>query len=77
MEDKMEYTVKWIINGEILVNAKSKDEAEASVKNQLKELIDKNNEGFSNLGATAIQGSANLKNQNEFKKKQKKTLGNP
>ena len=62
MEDKMEYTVKWIINGEILVNAKSKDEAEASVKNQLKELIDKNNEGFSNLGATAIQGSANLKN---------------
>ena len=58
----MEYTVKWIINGEILVNAKSKDEAEASVKNQLKELIDKNNEGFSNLGATAIQGSANLKN---------------
>ena len=77
MEDKMEYTVKWIINGEILVNAKSKDEAEASVKNQLKELIDKNNEGFNNLGATAIQGSANLKNQNEFKKKQKKTLGNP
>ena len=62
MEDKMEYTVKWIINGEILVNAKSKDEAEASVKNQLKELIDKNNEVFSNLGATAIQGSANLKN---------------
>ena len=57
----MEYTVKWIINGEILVNAKSKDEAEAKVKNQLKELIDKNNESFSNLGATAIQGSANLK----------------
>ena len=58
----MEYTVKWIINGEILVNAKSKDEAEAKVKNQLKELIDKNPESFSNLGATAIQGSANLKN---------------
>jgi hypothetical protein len=61
MENKMEYTVKWIINGEILVNAKSKDEAEAKVKNQLKELIDKNHESFSNLGATAIQGSANLK----------------
>ena len=29
MEDKMEYTVKWIINGEILVNAKNEDEAEA------------------------------------------------
>ena len=43
----MEYTVKWIINGEILVNAKSKDEAEAKVKNQLKELIDKNPESFS------------------------------
>ena len=57
----MEYTVKWIINGEISVNAKSKDEAEANVKNQLKELIDKNQESFSNLGATAIQGSANLK----------------
>ena len=57
----MEYTVKWIINGEILINAKSKDEAETNVKNQLKELIDKNNESFSNLGATAIQGSANLK----------------
>ena len=37
------------------------DEAEAKVKNQLKELIDKNNESFSNLGAAAIQGSANLK----------------
>ena len=33
----MEYTVKWIINGEILVNAESKDEAEAEVKSQLKE----------------------------------------
>ena len=44
----MEYTVKWIINGEILVTAKSKDEAEAKVKNQLKELIDKNHESFSN-----------------------------
>ena len=68
MEDKMEYTVKWIINGEILVNAKSKDEAEAKVKNQLKELIDKNHESFSNLGAAAIQGSANLKTQNEYYK---------
>ena len=62
MEDKMEYTVKWIINGEISVKAESKDEAETNIKNQLKALIDKNNESFNNLGATAIQGSANLKN---------------
>ena len=61
MENKMEYTVKWIINGEILVTAKSKGEAEAKVKNQLKELIDRNHGSFSKLGATAIQGSANLK----------------
>ena len=77
MEDNMEYSVKWIINGEILVKAKNEDEAEAKVKDQLKELIDKNNESFSSLGATAIQGSASLKNQNELYKKKKKTLGDP
>ena len=58
----MEYTVKWIINGEITVKATNKDEAETNIKNQLKILIEKNNQSFNDLGATAIQGSANIKN---------------
>ena len=62
MENKMEYTVKWIINGEITVKATNKDEAETNIKNQLKILIEKNNQNFTALGATAIQGSANIKN---------------
>ena len=62
MENKMEYTVKWIINGEIIVKAANKDEAETNIKNQLQELIEKNNQSFTNLGATAIQGSASIKN---------------
>ena len=62
MENKMEYTVKWIINGEITVKATNKDEAETNIKNQLKILIEKNNQSFNDLGATAIQGSANIKN---------------
>ena len=62
MEIKMEYTVKWIINGEITIEAKNKDEAETNVKNQLKTLIDKNKQNFTDLGATAIQGSAVSKN---------------
>ena len=39
MENKMEYTVKWIINGEIIVKATNKEEAETNIKNQLKALI--------------------------------------
>ena len=62
MENKMEYTVKWIINGEITVKATNKDEAETNIKNQLKILVEKNNQSFTDLGATAIQGSANIKN---------------
>jgi hypothetical protein len=62
MENKMEYTVKWIINGEITVKAANKDEAETNIKNQLKDLIDKNKKNFNDLGATAIQGSAISKN---------------
>ena len=58
----MEYTVKWLINGEITVKATNKDEAETNIKNQLKILIEKNNQSFNDLGATAIQGSANIKN---------------
>ena len=41
MENKMEYTVKWIINPEITVKAANKDEAETNIKNQLKALIEK------------------------------------
>ena len=62
MESNMEFTVKWIINGEITVKAANKDEAETNIKNQLKALIEKNNQNFTDLGATAIQGSANIKN---------------
>ena len=62
MENNMEFTVKWIINGEIIVKASSKDEAETNIKNQLQQLIEKNNQSFTNLGATAIQGSASIKN---------------
>ncbi len=58
----MEYTVKWIINGEITIKAKNKEAAETNIKNQLKDLIDKNKKNFNDLGATAIQGSAISKN---------------
>ena len=50
---------------------KMKMKQKQKVKNQLKELIDKNNESFSNLGATAIQGSANLKIRMNLKIKEK------
>ena len=62
MEVKMEFTVKWIINGEITVKADNKEEAETNIKNQLKKLVEKNNLNFNKLGAIAIQGSANIKN---------------
>ena len=58
----MEYTVKWIINGEITIKAENKELAETNIKNQLKDLIDKNKKNFNDLGATAIQGSAISKN---------------
>ena len=61
----MDYTVKWIINGEITVEAESKEKAENKIKNKLKNLIENNNKSFDDLGATAIQGSANLKSWNE------------
>ena len=48
----MEYTVKWIINGEIKITANSKDDAETNIKNQLKALIEKNNQNFTDLKAT-------------------------
>ncbi len=61
MESKMDYTVKWIINGEINIEAASKEKAEDEIKNKLKTLIENNHKSFNELGATAIQGSANLK----------------
>lgn len=61
MENNMEFTVKWIINGEITLKAKNKEIAETKIKNQLKSLVDENNETFTELGAKAIQGSANMK----------------
>ena len=61
MENNMEYTVKWIINGEITIKAENKQKAEIDIKNKLKLLVEKNKKIFTKLGATAIQGSANLK----------------
>ena len=61
MENNMEYTVKWIINGEITIKAENKEKAEIDVKDKLKLLVENNNENFTALGATAIQGSASLK----------------
>ena len=61
MERNMEYKVKWIINGEITIKASSKEVAEDNVKNKLKLLVDNHQDDFAELGATAIQGSANIK----------------
>ena len=46
MEVKMEYTVKWIINGEVTIKANNKEDAETNIKNQLKKLIENNNNSF-------------------------------
>ena len=61
MERNTEYKVKWIINGEITIKASSKEMAEDNVKNKLKLLVDNHQDDFAELGATAIQGSANIK----------------
>ena len=57
----MEFKVKWIINGELIVTADNKQMAEDKVKNNLKQLVDNNKENFVKLGAAAIQGSASKK----------------
>ena len=54
----MQYNVKWIINGNITINADSKKVAEEKIKKTLESLINKNKIDFENIGATAIQGSA-------------------
>lgn len=58
----MKYKVKWIINGEIIENANSKKEVEDLVKEKLENLINNNKITFEKLGASAIQGSAELIN---------------
>ena len=56
--DAMQYNVKWIINGNITINANSKENAEDNIKKVLESIINKNKNDFEKLGATAIQGSA-------------------
>lgn len=58
----MKYKVKWIINGEVIENANSKKEVEDLVKEKLESLINNNKVTFEKLGASAIQGSAELIN---------------
>ena len=75
----MKYNVKWIIDGEIINNANSKEEAEENIKVKLENLISNNKKEFEDLGATAIQGSASLidqSNDNSKVKVKKKALGN-
>ena len=55
----MQYNVKWIINGNITIVADSKEKAEEKIKKTLEIIIKKNKDDFENIGATAIQGSAN------------------
>ena len=54
----MKYNVKWIINGNITINANSKENAEDNIKKILESIINQNKNDFEKLGATAIQGSA-------------------
>ena len=55
----MQYNVKWIINGNITIAADSEEQAEEKIKKTLEIIIKKNKDDFENIGATAIQGSAN------------------
>ena len=55
----MQYNVKWIINGNITIEADSKEKAEETIKEILQNIINKNKDDFTEVGATAIQGSAN------------------
>jgi chorismate mutase len=54
----MQYSVKWIINGNITITADSKENAEEKIKKTLENIIKDNKDSFENIGATAIQGSA-------------------
>ena len=55
----MQYNVKWIINGNITIDSESKEKAEEKIKKTLENIVDKYKKDFENIGATAIQGSAN------------------
>ena len=55
----MQYNVKWIINGNIIIDSASKEQAEEKIKKTLENIIQKNKDDFENIGAIAIQGSAN------------------
>ena len=58
----MQYNIKWIINGNITINADSKEKAEEKIKKKLEKIIKENKDDFENIGAIAIQGSANKLN---------------
>ena len=58
----MKYNVKWIINGNIIIDANSKEKAEEKIKKNLQNIINNNKNDFENIGAAAIQGSANKVN---------------
>ena len=55
----MKYNVKWIINGNIIIDSQSKEKAEEEIKKTLENIVNRNKNDFENIGATAIQGSAN------------------
>ena len=56
----MKFSVKWIINGNINIESSSKEEAERQIKQKLENIINNNKSDFEEVGAAAIQGSANL-----------------
>ena len=58
----MQYNVKWIINGNITIDSDSKEKAEEKIKKTLENIVNKNKDDFENIGATAIQGSADMIN---------------
>ena len=56
----MKYNVKWIINGNITIDSESKEKAEIEIKTILESIIKKNKNAFEAIGASAIQGSADI-----------------
>ena len=56
----MKFSLKWIINGNINIESSSKEEAERQIKQKLENIINNNKPDFEEVGAAAIQGSANL-----------------
>lgn len=54
-----QYSVKWLINGELTIESQSADEAEKIAQEKIVETI-KGIEDFKKLGPLAIQGNAEL-----------------